>query len=121
LNPEALGERRLDRCSGCVGDEREFDCPGHDFGGIDWVIVGGESGGGARPCDVAWIRDVVAQCRAAGVPVFVKQLGALPRIDGGTLTVEGYRWVSDHKGGDPDEWPADLRVREFPAVAERAS
>lgn len=39
----------------------------------DWVIVGGESGGGARPCDVGWVRSIVAQCRAAGVPAFVKQ------------------------------------------------
>jgi len=45
---------------------------------IDWVIVGGESGPGARPCDVAWVRSIVEQCRAAGVPVFVKQLGARP-------------------------------------------
>lgn len=36
----------------------------------------GESGPGARPCDVGWIRDIVGQCRAAEVPVFVKQLGA---------------------------------------------
>jgi protein gp37 len=42
---------------------------------VDWVIVGGESGTHARPCDVTWIRSIVAQCRAAGVPVFVKQLG----------------------------------------------
>ncbi len=46
--------------------------------GVDWVIVGGESGPGARPCDVGWIRDIVQQCRAASVPVFVKQLGAKP-------------------------------------------
>ncbi len=45
---------------------------------IDWVIVGGESGPGARPMDVAWARSLVAQCQAAGVPVFVKQLGAKP-------------------------------------------
>lgn len=38
-----------------------------------WVIVGGESGAHARPCDIAWIRSVVEQCRAAGVPCFVKQ------------------------------------------------
>jgi protein gp37 len=44
-------------------------CPTH------WVIVGGESGGKSRPCNVAWVRSVVEQCRAAGVPCFVKQLG----------------------------------------------
>jgi protein gp37 len=50
-----------------------------DMGGprLDGVIVGGESGPGARPCDVEWIRGIVRQCRAAGVAVFVKQLGAV--------------------------------------------
>lgn len=43
---------------------------------IHWVIVGGESGPGARPCDVQLIRDIVKQCKEAGVPCFVKQLGA---------------------------------------------
>jgi protein gp37 len=43
---------------------------------LDWVIVGGESGPGARPFDLAWARSIVQQCQAAGVPVFVKQLGA---------------------------------------------
>ena len=53
------------RCSECDGTGQEP--------AIDWVIVGGESGPGARPCDVAWIRDVVRQCREAGVAVFLKQ------------------------------------------------
>lgn len=40
---------------------------------IHWVIVGGESGPGARPCRVEWIRSIVGQCKAAGVACFVKQ------------------------------------------------
>jgi protein gp37 len=48
---------------------------------IDWVIVGGESGPRARPCDVAWIRSIVRQCKTAGVACFVKQLGACVRGD----------------------------------------
>jgi len=90
---------------------------------VDWVIVGGESGPGARPCDVAWIRSVVCQCREAGVACFVKQLGARPIADwtewavlreSGT-PVEWSRLRLQHpKGGDPSEWPEDLRVREFP-------
>ena len=48
---------------------------------IDWVIIGGESGHGARPCNIEWIRDIVRQCKEAGVAVFVKQLGAKPRVD----------------------------------------
>jgi len=89
---------------------------------IDWVIVGGESGPRARPCDVAWIRSVVAQCRAAGVPCFVKQLGAnawdgkrpLNGQDCDRKVKAEFAAIVDPKGGDPDEWPADLRVREFP-------
>jgi len=42
---------------------------------LDWVIVGGESGPGARPFDLAWARSLVSQCRAAGVAVFYKQGG----------------------------------------------
>lgn len=46
---------------------------------LDWIIVGGESGSKARPFDVSWARSTVSQCKAAGVPVFVKQLGSQPR------------------------------------------
>ena len=43
--------------------------------GIDWVIVGGESGPGARPMDPRWVRSLRDQCQAAGVPFFFKQWG----------------------------------------------
>lgn len=87
---------------------------------IRWVIVGGESGPGARPCDLAWIRGIVAQCKAAGVPAFVKQAGSKPfdgeegfRCDG-----EPHEWawlrLRDRAGRDMAEWPEDLRVREYP-------
>jgi protein gp37 len=83
--------------------------------GIDWVIAGGESGHAARPCNIEWVRSVVAQCKAARVPCFVKQLGTNV-MQGGLL--EGERWrpldLRDSHGGDPAEWPADLHVREFP-------
>jgi protein gp37 len=75
---------------------------------LDWVIVGGESGPGARPFHLEWARDVIRQCRAAGVACFVKQLGANPIEDGGPLR------LCDQKGGDMREWLEDLRVREFP-------
>lgn len=71
---------------------------------LDWVVVGGESGPNARPCQVEWIRSVVQQCQAARVPVFVKQLGANCNIP-----------LRHQKGADPSEWPADLRVRQWPA------
>jgi len=85
------------------------------------LIIGGESGHRARPCDVAWIRDLIEQGRAAGVSVFVKQLGAAPSWDadgpGGTHAID----LLHHKGGDPSEWPEDLRVRETPYDAARAA
>jgi protein gp37 len=89
--------------------------------GIHWVIVGGESGGEARPFDLAWARSLVRQCRDAGTACFVKQLGSDPHAwkpsheypsDGATLPLR----LRDRKGGDPAEWPEDLRVRDFPAV-----
>jgi len=46
-----------------------------ELAGIDWVIVGGESGPHARPMDLAWARSLRSQCRAHGVPFFLKQLG----------------------------------------------
>lgn len=112
--------------------------------GLDWVIVGGESGKGARPFDVDWARSIVQQCQAAGVPVFVKQLGAVPIVPAGRL--RHWEWggeigrgearfeatdpanpssmpwrvvLDDKKGGDITEWPEDLRVRQFPVEASR--
>lgn len=92
---------------------------------ISWVIVGGESGKGARPCNIDWIRSIVRQCRNASVPVFVKQLGRYPTeadaVGGfGTDDPPAYSEreleLEDLKGGVMEEWPADLRVREMPGV-----
>ncbi len=74
---------------------------------LDWVICGGESGSGARPFDLGWARRLRDCCGAAGVAFFMKQVGANPI---------GLR-VKHPQGEDPQEWPADLRVREFPAAA----
>jgi len=76
--------------------------------GINWVIVGGESGSGAKPFNLDWARDIIRQCRTAGVAPFVKQLGAVPFDGGRPLDLH------DSHGGDWNEWPLDLRVREFP-------
>jgi len=87
------------------------------FAGIDWVIVGGESGPGARPMNVEWARSLVQQCKAAGVACFVKQMGGNFIEDARpSFAVTRRIPLADAKGGDPDEWPADLRVREFPQV-----
>jgi protein gp37 len=110
---------------------------------LGWAIVGGESGPGARPCDVEWIRNIVEQCWEAKIPCFVKQLGADPfeitsarevlvggpssgLAKGATLLEDGRirfrRWILDRKGADPSEWPDDLRVQQLPPIPfERAT
>jgi protein gp37 len=101
--------------------------------GVDWVIVGGESGPGARPFNLAWAESLQAQCKAAGVAFFMKQVGSVPMMSdelwrtAPTMRLlscanrnsvpDGYvpLKTSDRKGGDMSEWPESLRVREFPA------
>lgn len=83
-----------------------------DRNAIDWVIVGGESGPRARPFDLKWARQAIDQCRAAGVPCFVKQIGSCAYSD----IAYGLRcFTRDKKGSDFAELPEELRVREFPA------
>ncbi len=78
---------------------------GFSVGWIDWVIVGGESGPGARPMEIGWLNSLRDQCIAAGVPVFIKQMGSeyAKRCHFG-----------DSKGGDWNEWAAEYRIRQFP-------
>lgn len=64
---------------------------------IDWCIIGGESGHHARPMELEWARSLVGQCKAAGVACFVKQLGG--KVD---------------KRGNLEDFPPELRIREFP-------
>lgn len=109
---------------------------GKPRGPLDWIIVGGESGHGARPCEIEWVRSIVRQCQAAGTKVFVKQLGAnfvstfeewndgergegVIGDDRSKITW-GRRDIGSAKGGDPSFWPADLRIRETPATVEDA-
>ena len=80
---------------------------------INWVIVGGESGGRARPCNIGWIERLVVQCDYYTVPCFVKQLGAKV-IKGYDLCAMFPLILRHSKGGDIEEWPVALRVREFP-------
>lgn len=98
--------------------------------GIDWVIPGGESSNSARIFDLAWARSAVKQCEEYGVACFMKQLGRKPIINqatGGDI-IEVLKLKCGHsianqvaalhfkdkKGGDWNEWPDDLRVREMP-------
>jgi protein gp37 len=87
------------------------------LGCIDWVICGGESGPHARPFNLSWAESLREQCKAAGVPFFMKQVGSNPRIWSDVVKSE-IKWLAckdDRKGGDPTKWPPNLRVREFPA------
>jgi protein gp37 len=59
--------------------------------GIDWVIVGGESGPGHRPLEPAWVRAIRDQCAAAGVAFFFKQWGGRTPKSGGRL-LDGREW-----------------------------
>lgn len=77
--------------------------------GLDWVIIGGESGGKARPFRAEWARDAIRQCKEAGVAPWMKQLG-----DASDLPKRA------HHGADPAEWPEDLRVQERPTPAPPA-
>lgn len=76
---------------------------GLDLTSIGWLIVGGESGRGARPMDLDWVRSLRDQCQNAGVAFFVKQLGS--------------RWGRGHGHHDIDQFPPDLQIREYPVVA----
>jgi protein gp37 len=99
-----------------------------DLTGIDWVIVGGESGPGARPFHLEHAREIIDAAAEHsdhmyeggpdGPAVFVKQLGAKPmHQDHPRITREVPLRLLDRKGGDWSEWPADLRIREFPRSA----
>lgn len=64
---------------------------------LHWVVIGCESGSRRRPCKIEWVRDIVQQCKATNIPVFVKQL------DIGGKVVH-----------DINQFPEDLRVRQYP-------
>ncbi len=93
-------------------------------GNLDWIVVGGESGPGARPFNLRWALSAEQQCRAAGVPFFCKQWGARPCLPScASLDCThpdcdpGWIQLADRKGGDMKEWKRapQLRVREFPS------
>lgn len=71
--------------------------PSLDLAGIDWIITGGESGPGARPCDPAWVREIRDKCQQHQVAFFHKQNGGRTPKSGGRL-LDGRTW---------DEFPAN--------------
>lgn len=114
----AQGNDVIDSLSSSIGlrtdsGDRHIHFARHPSETISWTIVGGESGAGARPFPVDAARAIVKQCKAAGVPVFVKQMGSRPVF--GTIPTR----LKDMKGGDMSEWPIDLQVRQMPPMATR--
>ena len=75
---------------------------------LKWVVIGGESGHGARRMDPAWARDLISQCRETGVAAHFKQKGDVLARE-----LE----CKDRSGKDPEEFPVEFRVQEFPKVA----
>lgn len=89
-------------------DVDHIDCDTCEFDsattGLHWIIAGGESGHGARPMHPDWARTIRDACEHSGVPFFMKQLGS--------------HWGKRHK--DIDQFPTELRVRDFPKGATHA-
>lgn len=115
-------QRKLDSLRAGVAWERDALGWALDEGAhpaLDWLIVGGESGPGARPFALDWAESIIDQCRAAGVACFMKQVGSKPA----RIVAQGLAMLRPmgSKGGDPAEWPSDLRVRDMPAIARRLS
>ena len=75
---------------------------------LDWIIIGGESGPNARPFDLYWAECLIFQCQELGIPVFMKQLGSKPVLNGTPYP------ISDRKGENMDDWPDYLKIRQFP-------
>jgi len=78
-----------------------------DLAGIHWVIVGGESGSGARPMRPEWARAIRDRCIAHGVPFFFKQWGGVRKKESGRL-LDGRQW---------DQFPDDRRIADLPLFA----
>lgn len=81
------------------------------IGGLDWIVLGGESGPGARPMHPDWARAIRDQCAAAGVPFMFKQWGEYGPYNGEGGVAGGWMDPDGHYYGGPTQWP--------PAVDER--
>jgi hypothetical protein len=96
------GDLGCECCGECRSDGRTGELSyGHWLdplnGGIDWVIVGGESGKGARPMHPDWVRSIRDQCLAAGVPFFFKQWGGHRPMASGEMWKRSYVTVEARK------------------------
>lgn len=78
---------------------------GLNFDKVNWAIVGGESGPGARPMYEEWVIQIRDECKVANVPLFVKQMGE---------SWAQVKKAKSKKGGNMAEWRRDLRIRNYP-------
>ena len=88
-----------------------------DLKRLDWAVIGAESGHKRRECKIEDVRSVVKQCAIAGIPAFVKQLH-IPD----TFPIEKTEYPERYKmkpSKDMAEWPADLRIQQYPAPARQ--
>lgn len=83
--------------------------PDLNLKGIDWVIVGGESGPGARPMDRAWVVDIRNQCHKAKVPFFFKQWGGTNKKKAGRM-LEGRTWDEMPMASVPSKESSQLLI-----------
>ncbi|WP_100904485.1 DUF5131 family protein [Nostoc flagelliforme] len=88
-----------------ISDSYEWELVNED---IQWIVVGGESGPNSRPCHIEWLESIVQQCQQSNTKVFVKQLGANAIFGGQQFKTR------NKKGGDIEEFPEYLKVRELP-------
>ena len=89
---------RIDHLRLCDAHVRFLSCepllgplPGLDLSGIEWVIVGGESGPGARPMSEEWVLEIKGQCKEQAVPFFFKQWGGVNKKRAGRR-LQGRTW-----------------------------
>jgi len=95
-------------CGAC-GKWHNAEEYGSSIKAIDWIIIGGESGAGARPFHLEWARSLIDQCRELGTAVFMKQVGSNAFYEGKPFKTKS------RAGSDPSEWPEWARIQEFPA------
>ena len=102
-------------CIACEdGSHQLFECHHTLAKHVDWVIVGGESGHGARQCDLASIRAIANECKIAGIPYLIKQLGGNPV----SSNPDDHIHFEKGKNNDLEKFPADLQIRQFPELKQ---
>lgn len=122
VQPDFFG---WEKCCGCEEHLAQGELCEHCNGTLnlrsfDWAIIGGESGPSAFPFYLRELRELLIRCREFNIRRFVKQLGANP-LESSFDAEEGWSHaplsLRDSHGGDWDEWPDELRVRQMPRLA----